>query len=261
MSAVFVHALRGEWLKRRRSAATWMVLIGAGFIPAIILSVRLARHAGLPTLHATADFWIRLWSSAWESCAIFFLPMGLVLATSLIVQIEFRNNTWKQVHALPIGAATIYFSKLLIVLLLLAQFLLVFNVGLWAVAALPAWLVPGVDMPAASIPWRAFLRDDIGYAIGGLPIVGLQYAIALRHRNVMVPVGIGFLLWVGTLGMLSTRWGSLSPYAATMVQYIGSANPRKLPPPVVDAHALALGYFALFTAAGYLLFAGARNKG
>jgi hypothetical protein len=69
------------------------------------------------------------------------------------------------------------------------------------------------------------------------------------------------LLWVGTLGMLSTRWGSLSPYAATMVQYIGSANPRKLPPPVVDAHALALCYFALFTAAGYLLFAGARNKG
>lgn len=261
MSAAFVDALQGEWLKQRRSLATWMVLAGACFTPAIILVVRLVRHAGLSALHAAADFWTQLWSSAWESSAIFFLPMGLVLATSLIVQIEFRNNTWKQVHTLPIGPATIYFAKLAIVLLLLVQFLLAFNLALWFTAAVPAWLVPGVAMPTAPNPWVAFLRDDLGYAVGGLPIVGLQYAIALRHRNVMVPVGIGFLLWVGTLGMLSTRWGSLSPYAATMLQYIGVASPGKLPPPVVDVHGLALGYFVLFTVAGYLLFARARSKG
>jgi hypothetical protein len=238
-----------------------MVLAGACFTPAIILGMRLVRFHALPELHATADFWMHLWSSAWESSAIFFLPMGAVLATSLIVQIEFRNDTWKQVHTLPIGPATIYFSKLAIILLMLAQFLLLFDVALWLTAALPALLVPGVGMPTAPIPWSTVLRDDVGYAIGVLPIVGLQYAIALRHRNVMVPVGAGFLLWVGTLGMLSTRWGSLSPYAATMIQYIGTVEARKLPPPPIDVHVLALGYFFVFVAVGYGLFAHAPRKG
>ena len=61
--------------------------------------------------------------------------------------------------------------------------------------------------------------------------------------------------------MTASRWGSLSPYAATMLQYIGAANPGKLPPPVLDVQGLALGYFVLFTGAGYLLFARARSKG
>ncbi|MBA8886657.1 hypothetical protein FHW12_000848 [Dokdonella fugitiva] len=46
-----------------------------------------------------------------------------------------------------------------------------------------------------------------------------------------------------------------------MLQYIGVASPAKLPPPVVDVHGLALGYFVLFTVVGYLLFARARSKG
>ena len=66
MNAAFVDALQGEWLKQRRSLATWMVLAGACFTPAIILVVRLVRHAGVPALHAAAGFWAKLWSSAGE---------------------------------------------------------------------------------------------------------------------------------------------------------------------------------------------------
>ena len=260
MNAVFLHAIRAEWLKQRRSMAMWMVFAGACFTPAIILGMRLLHRQGLPALHAEADHWLRLWSSAWESSAIFFLPMGVVLATSLIVQIEFRNNTWKQVHALPIGTATVYFSKLVVVLALLVLFLLAFNVALWLAAALPVVLVPGLRMPVAPVPWSKFLRDDLGYAIGALPIVGLQYAIALRHRNMMVPIGIGFMLWVGALGTLTTRWGSISPYAATMWQYVEAVEPDKLRPAAVDVHGLALGYFVVFVAAGYAFFVFAREK-
>ncbi len=257
----FVRSLHSEWLKQRRSLATWMVLVGAFFTPAIIVVARLLLHDALPTLYASADFWPVLWRSAWESAAIFFLPMGAVLATSLIVQIEYRNNAWKQVHALPLGLATIYFSKLAIIVLMLVQFLALFNLGIWFSAALPAWLLPNVAMPAAPIPYSEFLYDDLRYFLACLPIVALQYLLSLRFGNFMVPVGIGFMLWVGSLAALSSRWGALSPYAYTMLEYLRNDPQANLPPPMFDIHWLAMAYSAIFIAMGYALFALRRQKG
>lgn len=257
----FAHSLHSEWLKQRRSLASWMVLVGAFFTPAIIVVARLLQHEALPQLHAAADFWPVLWRSAWESAAIFFLPMGAVLATSLIVQIEYRNNAWKQVHALPLGLATIYFSKLAIIVMMLVQFLALFNLGIWFSAALPAWLLPDVAMPTATIPFAQFLHDDLRFFVACLPIVALQYLLSLRFGNFMVPVGVGFMLWVGSLAALSSRWGALSPYAYTMLEYLRNEPQAKLPPSTFDLHWLAMGYSAMFVALGYALFALRRQKG
>lgn len=261
MSAVFVGVLRGEWLKLRRTWTTWMVVVCACFTPSIVLAMRLLRYRGLSALHAAPDYWERLWHAAWESSAIFFLPMGAVLATSLVVQVEFRNQAWKQVHVLPVLMPTLYYAKLTVVMSMIALFVAAFCVAIWMTAAIPALLVPGVALPAAPIPWSMIVRDSLSYFVGALPIIALQYAMALRFANVMVPVGLGFMLWVGTLGMLGTGWGSLSPYAATMVQYIASDPGGRMPPPMFEPHAQALVYFACFVAAGYALFAGARSKG
>jgi lantibiotic transport system permease protein len=261
MNITFIDSLHSEWLKQRKSLAAWMVLVGAFFTPAIIIVARLLQHEALPKLYAATDFWPVLWRSAWESAAIFFLPMGAVLATSLIVQIEYRNNAWKQLHALPLGLATIYFSKLAIVVLMLVQFLVLFNLGIWLSAAVPAWLLPGVAMPAAPIPFASFLLADLRFFIGCLPIVALQYLLSLRFRNFMMPVGIGFMLWVGSLAALSSRWGVLSPYAYTMLEYLKDEPNGKLPAPMFDIHGLAMGYSVLFVALGYALFALRRQKG
>ncbi len=257
--ARFIDALHGEWLKQRRSLADWMVLCGALFTPTIILVFRLYHHEDLPKLYARPVFWTQLWHSAWESAAIFFLPMGAVLATSLIVQIEYRNNAWKQLRTLPIGAATVYFSKLTIVLSMLAQFLVLFVIGIWLSAAIPALIIPGVELPAA--PLAMFSRDLVAYFVGCLPIVALQYALSLHLRNFIVPLGIGFLLWVASLAALSSRWGALSPYTYTMLEYLQHEPARTLPTPIYNLQALAVGYALLFVAVGYALFATRRQKG
>jgi lantibiotic transport system permease protein len=162
---------------------------------------------------------------------------------------------------LPLGLATIYFSKLAIVVLMLVQFLVLFNLGIWLSAAVPAWLLPGVAMPAAPIPFASFLLADLRFFIGCLPIVALQYLLSLRFRNFMMPVGIGFMLWVGSLAALSSRWGVLSPYAYTMLEYLKDEPNGKLPAPMFDIHGLAMGYSVLFVALGYALFALRRQKG
>jgi len=249
-----VSSVQSEWLKQKRSLAFWMVLTGAFFTPAIIIAARLVNRAGLPTLYARDDFWLFLWRSSWEAVAVFFLPMGAVFATSLLAQIEFKNNTWKQVRALPLSDATIYFSKLLIVLTMLGIFFVLFNVGIFLAAVVPALVVPGVPYPSAPLPWQHFLREDALYFIDCLPIVALQFVVSLQYRNFLVAVGGGFMFWVLTIGSLPWKWSFLFPYSYTTFNFLKNETVTRAIKPPVDIHLLALGYFVLFTLVGYVLF-------
>jgi hypothetical protein len=183
MRSVFVDAFCCEWLKKRRSLGAWLIVIGAFFTPAIIIVVRLIRHAQLPALYAAPGFWTSLWRSSWESMAIFFVPMAAILATSLVVQIEVRNNAWKQVHALPLESITIFFAKLAVIVLMLAQFFVLFGLGIYLAALLPWLLVGGVPYPSAPLPLREFLADTAIYFIDCLPIVAAQYLVSLRFKQ------------------------------------------------------------------------------
>src|SRR3954468_24778005 len=127
----FFHAFQSEWLKTRRSLALWMVLIGAFFTPTIIIIARLVRYTGVPALYSKEDFWDLLWRNSWESMAIFFLPLGAILSTSLIAQIEYKNNTWKQLHTLPLSYTTIFVAKLAVIVSLMAIFFVLFNIGIY----------------------------------------------------------------------------------------------------------------------------------
>src|SRR5476651_2177115 len=119
-----VHA---EWLKQRRSAATWLIFLGACFVPAIIFVARVARPGILPALNRAAGYWLKLWQQSNEAVAIILFPILLILLTTLIVQIETRNNAWKQVHTSPQPLAFIYFGKLFIILTAVVAFFLLFH--------------------------------------------------------------------------------------------------------------------------------------
>jgi len=257
----FIHSFQSEWLKIRRSLALWMVLIGGFFTPTIIIVARLVRHAGVPALYAKEDFWQLLWRNSWESMAVFFLPLGAILTTSLIAQIEYKNNTWKQLHTLPLSYTTIFFSKLAVILTLMAIFFVLFNIGIYLSAIVPYLLISGTPYPAGPLPWRDFLREDALYFLDCLPIVALQYLLALRFKNFLVPVGLGFLFWVGSIGVISWTYGYIIPYTYTMFNYLKDATQTRAVTPEVNIHVLAAVYFVVSTIAGYVVYATRPEKG
>jgi hypothetical protein len=261
VSAAFVHAFQAEWLKKKRSLASWLVVVGGVFTPVVVILARLIYRERLPQLYAADGFWTLLWKNSWESMSIFFLPMAAILATSLITQIEFKNNGWKQVHALPIGLATIFFSKLAVVLLMLAQFLLVFNAAIYMSAVVPYLLVSGVPYPKNPIPFLHFLREDLLYFVDILPMVAAQYLISLRFKNFLVPVGVGFVAWVLALGVLRWKFGYLVPYTYCMFNFLKNEPVTKAVMPTVNFHWFAAGYFVVFTVLGFVLFATKGEKG
>ncbi|MCY0991007.1 ABC transporter permease [Nannocystis sp. ILAH1] len=261
MNSRFVDAFCCEWLKKRRSLGAWLVVAGAFFTPGIVTLARLIRREHLPTLYAAPEFWTSLWRSSWESMAVFFVPMAAILTTSLVVQIEVRNNCWKQVHALPLEPHTIFLAKFAVIVLMLVQFFLLFDLGIYLSALLPWLLVAGVPYPQASLPLGTFVGDTALYFVDCLPIVAAQYLMSLRFANFLAPIGIGFLAWVGALGVLSWQHANLVPYAYTMLDYLGDNPAARTTAPTSGLQLFALAWFVLLTVAGYVLFATRTHKG
>ena len=257
----FIHTFESEWLKTKRSLAFWMVVIGGFFTPSIIIVARLVRYAQVPALYATEDFWILLWKNSWESVAIFFLPLGAILSTSLIAQIEYKNNTWKQLHTLPLSYTTIFFAKLAVIVVLMLQFFVLFNIGIYLSAVVPYLLIGGTPYPSQPLPYQHFLLQNFLYFVDTLPIVALQYLIALRFKNFLVPVGLGFVFWVGSLAALTWQYGYVIPYTYPMYNYLASGVQTKAILPTINIHWLAIGYFVLITVVSYVMYLTRKEKG
>ena len=261
MIGTFLASIRSEWLKQKRSLTVWLVLGGGFLIPALILTVRLLRPAGLAQLYKTAGFWERLWVQMWESMSVFILPLVIILCASLIAQLEYRNNTWKQVHATPQPLAAIFVAKLLVILSMVALLFVCFNVGIYAAGMGPAIVFSAVDTPASPIPFGLFARQNARFFVDSLPIVGLQYLLALRFRNFMVPMGVGMAIWILSIGALPWEYNYLLPYSHAVIDYTANVPSRVSHALPVAAPILALAYFAVFTVAGYVVYALKGDKG
>ena len=208
------------------------------------------------------DFWIKLWNQSWESMAAFLLPIGIILAVGLITQIEYKNNTWKQLHTTPQRLSTIFFAKFLVILIMLAQAFVLFNIGIYLSAVIPAALFNNIPYPIAPIPYRSFLSANINFFVDSLPILALQYLISLQFKNFLVPIGAGFVIWFLGIGMLSWEYSYLFPYIHSTIDFLigsGQFGNRKIPP--MNIQLLAVIYFVIITTVSYILYVNKKEKG
>ncbi len=261
MHVPFWRSVYSEWLKGRRSLAAWLVVGGGLLVPAILLAVRMRNPSALPAIYRGEVFWEDLWNQAWESLAILLLPMGVIVLTSLVVQIEHRYNGWKQVHATPQSDLGIFGAKLLIVLAMLAQGFVVLNIGLWLTGMVPPLVFRELSFPVEPFPLAAFAARSRDFYVDVLPIAALQFLLALRSRNVLLPIGIGLGLWTVSITALSWKHNYVLPYGYAAMDFLsekGGEVSRGLP--------AALGVVALVASGSaislaYGLFVAKRDRG
>ena len=253
----FLYSFQSEWLKKRHSASSWLTIIGGVFVPFLILISRLVGFGALPGGNASPHLWEFLYGRSWQFMALFLLPMGVVLVTSLITQLEFRNNTWKQLCTTPQKLTTIFFSKLAVILVLLLQFFVLFNAGIYLCGVLPS-VFEGVSYPVEAFPFAAFLKGNGWFFIDCLPIVALQYLISLQFRNFLVPIGVGLGLYVASMIAVFWKYGYTNPYSYCALNFLKKGSKVD---PAVNIHAWAIGYFFLFSLLSYILFITKKEKG
>jgi lantibiotic transport system permease protein len=251
MVKIFINSFESEWLKRRRSAASWLTVVGALFIPLIILAGRMINFKTLYSSTISPGIWEKLFNWSWKPMSFFMLPLGVILATGLITQIEFKNNTWKQLHAGPQSLSIIFFTKLSVILVMLFQFFVLFNIGIYLEGALPALIFRGIPYPEDPIPFMDFFKLNIKCFICCLPIVALQYLVSLQFRNLLISLGIGLGMYVASMMANSWEHGYVMPYIYSALNYMGEG--RGMNPPV-SIYVFSLCYFFLFTILGYILY-------
>src|SRR6478735_9664515 len=110
MIVSFIHSFQSEWLKKKRSAASWLVITGSFFIPLMVLVAMLTDPEMTYLVTKSGTYWESLFRHNFAPMCMFLLPMGVILATSLVTQLEFKNNTWKQLHTTPQPLTTVFFT-------------------------------------------------------------------------------------------------------------------------------------------------------
>lgn len=246
---MYLSAFQSEWLKKKRSAASWLTVAGALLVPVIIVVARFVDGDGLAEANRSARLWETLYNRSWQFMGFFLLPMGVVLATSLIVQLEYRSNAWKQLAVAPVSYPAVYLAKLGVILVLLLEFFVLFNLGIWLEGVLPV-LARGVPYPAERFPFVAFLWGNGRFLLDCLPIVVLQYVLSLQFRNFMIPLGVGLGLYVAAMVAAHWRYGYVVPYTYPVLEYIGKRSPSLR----ADFHIWSAGYAIGFLVVGYILY-------
>jgi lantibiotic transport system permease protein len=257
MAMTFIYSVQSEWLKKKHSAASWLAICG-GFLVPVILAVGFTMEAGsLKRIYASAGFWNFVQARAWPAMGMFLLPMGVILATSLVAQLEFRNNTWKQLHTTPQKLGAIFFAKLVVIMAMMLQFFILFNIGV-AVSALIPPLVTDLPFPAAEFPLIKILKTSGLFFIDCLPIIALQFLVSLQFKNFLVPIGTGLAFYVASMLALSWKYCHIVPYTYCALNF---KDNRGNLDPSVNTHAWALGYFVVLTISAYILYLTKKEKG
>jgi lantibiotic transport system permease protein len=242
---------RSEMLKTRRTSAFWMSLFGAAFIPGIFLLVYLFKpEKAIPNLMMMP--WAVHLMNGWQSLSSFLFPMYIILICALIPQLEFRNNTWKQVWASPQKTGEVFFGKYLSIHAMILLFFISFNLLMIGVAVFANLVNAKFPFFDHTLDWKALLRLSFKTYISILSISAIQYWLSLRFKSFVGPVGVGLALLIGGLIAMGFGWEHTDkiPYAFPVLTL---KSMMKTGGPLLATHEwYALGYTAFFLALGYL---------
>lgn len=202
----FTASLRSELLKTKRTSLLYLVLITALIIP-FVMSFDLVSSENIATKNAWADFY----SEGLMVMVFAFLPLFFVLASTLLIQIEVRNNTWKQVLASPQLFFDILLSKFVVLQLLAVAFIVVSNVYFLLGASLVD-LAMGTNFISFVDQWPEILSLNGRAYVATLGISAVTFWLAVRSKNFVAPIGIGLLLWLAPVAALEFRWEHIDKF-------------------------------------------------
>lgn len=247
----YIASLRSEINKIKRSNVFWFCLIAGLFVPGIRFIAALV--TGHHMNEEGAPGWVELITGTFRNMGNFLLPMIVVLAASMITQLEVKNNAWKQVHASPQSYVMIYLSKLTLLFMVLAAFLVFFMFCILLSFGFSTLLLDGA-LPNDSLPWRTIIDLLAQYFWICSPIVFFQYALSILFKNFLAAVGIGLLGLIGSLLALSWTYKWTIPFTFTIHSSFALPTPDNFHWYVI-LHILVLGIV------GFVLYTTKKDKG
>ena len=241
----FAASLRSEFLKVNRTSVIYLMGIAAFIIPLVQFFDYGSPYPGNPV-----NGWDDFYKEGFMVFAFVFLPLFFVLASTLLMQMEVKNNAWKQVLASPQSFFHILLAKFIVLQVLAIAFLLIFNVY----TAMSAGVIDiqfGLDFLAYLDRWPELLKLNLLAYGSTFGISGLGFWLAVRSKNFIVPIAIGFSLWLVCLAALEVKWPHIDKYVFGLPFTIVS---KKYEHEHLLHQLLSIGYGVFFFGVAYFEF-------
>ena len=242
-------SLRSEILKTRRTASLYFTLIGAAIVPFIFLFNVLLDDDLDSTKKDPLNAIFKLQA---EMNGLAFFPWFIILVCTLLPQIEYRNNTWKQVFTSPFAKSTIYISKFLNIQLLLLLFLVSTHLFMLIALAVANLIEPALNLFARPLNGYKVLTNAYNAYITMLAICTIQFWMGLRFKNFIVPIAVGLALWLVGIVLALEYKSSLANYFPYSFQVFHTFPNFK--PALNQVAWTSFGYAVFFFLIGFLDF-------
>jgi hypothetical protein len=243
-----ITSIRSEILKTKRTAAFYFTLVGAAIVPVTYLF-----NVVFDDISETKkDPFNAIFKLAAEMNSLVFFPWFVILICTLMPQIEYKNNTWKQVFASPQTKATVFLAKFLSIHLLLLVFLVAHHLFMFTAAVATHFIMPELDLLNQPLDVHKIVVNNVNLYLTVLAIGTIQFWLGLRFRNFIVPTGIGLALWfTGTLMVFESHsvYAKYFPYAFQIFSSLPSARSQ-----LNQVEWSSLGYSIIFLVLGFIDF-------
>jgi lantibiotic transport system permease protein len=186
-------SLRSEIIKCKRTSLLYFCVLAAVFIP--IGLVIEAMEASSIDESSNPDPLNAHFIEGQQLLNFIALPMYIILTSTLLLQMEYRNNTWKQVLSSPQKISHIFFAKYLMLHVMIFAFFLLYFQFLVITAVVIDLINPALDIFSGDGNFSEVLFTYVKAYISILGISAIQFWLALRSRNFILPVALGFSLW------------------------------------------------------------------
>lgn len=242
-------SLRSEILKTKRTASLYLMLVASAVIPLIF--VLDAISDGISPENRSTIF-NKIFSEGFKMVGFTILPMFIILITTFLPQIEYKNNAWKQVFTSPQTKATIFLSKFINVQLLVIAFMLASFILMLLAACILHFVHPSINVLSQPLNMRDIFVSMINCYVTILALCTLQFWFGLRFRNFIVPIAIGISMWViGSMIVLEYKssLGAYFPYSF----HVYSVFP-KVSADLNKVEWISAGYAIVFLILGFIDF-------
>lgn len=243
-----VISLRSESVKIKRSAAFYICFIVAAIVPLILFF-----DTNDDSKVVKQISWNKYFSMAQEVSNFIFLPLFIILISTLLMQIEYRNNTWKQVLTSPQKMIIVFLSKFIMLHLLIIVFIVSYLILLLAGSFITDSLYPKLFKGEYNL--QSVLLNNWNAYVSVFAITAIQFWLALRFKNFIAPLAIGFCLWImGLLMLFALDWAWADRYPYSFPIQMAGMSEMKTKPDVPLLQMLSVAYGLFFLAVAFIEF-------
>lgn len=147
---------------------------------------------------------------------------GIIVSACMIYNMEFQGNAVKKMYLLPMSVPAMYFSKFLIVTIMLLIVTVLQNLALTKIGL--------TDLPQGTFELGTLL-SFAGYSfITSMPVLSCMIFVSSRFENMWVPLGIGVAGFLSglALAVLDTPLLCIHPFVIMLKPAVAaSAQPDR----------------------------------